>query len=54
MPAMDDRQRREVHEALLDADSFEDPPGEWQAAILEAGSRPTGPSDRQRPFGRPS
>jgi hypothetical protein len=33
---MDDRQRREFHEALLEADSFEDLPGEWQAAILEA------------------
>jgi hypothetical protein len=38
---MDDRQRREFHEALLDADSFEDLPGKWQAAILEAeGNRP--------------
>jgi hypothetical protein len=33
---VDDRQRREFHEALLDADSFEDLPGKWQAAILEA------------------
>jgi hypothetical protein len=33
---MDDRQRREFHEALLDADSLEDLPGKWQAAILEA------------------
>jgi hypothetical protein len=33
---MDDRQRREFHEALLDADSFEDLPGKGQAAILEA------------------
>jgi hypothetical protein len=24
------------HEALLDADSFEELPGKWQAAILEA------------------
>ena len=30
------RLRREFHEALLDADSFEDLPGKWQAAILEA------------------
>ena len=38
---MDDRQRREFHEALLDADSFDDLPGKWQAAILEAeGNRP--------------
>jgi hypothetical protein len=29
-------QRREFHEALLDADDFEDLPGKWQAAILEA------------------
>jgi len=29
-------QRREFHEALLDAESFEDLPGKWQAAILEA------------------
>jgi hypothetical protein len=29
-------QRREFHEALLDADSFDDMPGKWQAAILEA------------------
>jgi hypothetical protein len=28
-------QRREFHEALLDADSFEDLPGKWQAAILK-------------------
>jgi len=33
---MDDRQRREFHEALLDADRFEDLSGKWQAAILEA------------------
>jgi len=33
---MDDRQRREFHEALLDAESLEDLPGKWQAAILEA------------------
>jgi hypothetical protein len=33
---MDDSQRREFHEALLDADSFEDLAGTWQAAILEA------------------
>ena len=29
-------QRREFHEALLEAGSFEDLPGKWQAAILEA------------------
>jgi hypothetical protein len=33
---MSDEQRREFHEALLDADSFEDLPGKWQAAILKA------------------
>jgi hypothetical protein len=29
-------ERREFHEALLEADRFEDLPGKWQAAILEA------------------
>jgi hypothetical protein len=29
-------QRREFQEALLDADSCEDLPGKWQAAILRA------------------
>jgi len=44
---MDDRQCRELHEALLDAESFEDLPGKWQAAILEAeAERPAAP-DRQ-------
>jgi hypothetical protein len=33
---MSDQQRREFHEALLDADTFEDLPGRWQAAILRA------------------
>jgi hypothetical protein len=33
---MDDFQRREFQEALTDADAFEDLPGKWQAAILEA------------------
>ena len=33
---MSDQQRREFHEALLDADSFDDLPGKWQAAILTA------------------
>jgi hypothetical protein len=32
---MDDKQRREFHEALLDARVFEDLPGKW-AAILKA------------------
>ena len=29
-------QRREFQEALLDANTFEDLPGKWQAAILQA------------------
>jgi hypothetical protein len=29
-------QRREFHDALLGADTFEDLPGKWQAAILQA------------------
>jgi hypothetical protein len=29
-------QRREFHEVLLDAASFEDLPGKWQAAIIKA------------------
>jgi hypothetical protein len=33
---MSDRQRREFQEALLEADSFEDLPGKWQAAIVKA------------------
>jgi hypothetical protein len=33
---MDGPQRREFHEALLEASSFEDLPGKWQAAIMEA------------------
>jgi hypothetical protein len=33
---MNQSQRREFHEALLDADAFEDLPGKWQAAILTA------------------
>ena len=33
---MSDLQRREFQEGLLEADSFEDLPGKWQAAILEA------------------
>jgi hypothetical protein len=33
---MSAQQRREFHEALLDADTFEDLPGKWQAAILKA------------------
>jgi hypothetical protein len=33
---MDDSQRREFHEALLEAATFEDLPGKWQAAIPKA------------------
>ena len=33
---LDEAQRREFHEALFEADSFEDLPGKWQAAILKA------------------
>ena len=33
---LSDLQRREFHEALLEAASFEDLPGRWEAAILEA------------------
>jgi hypothetical protein len=33
---MDEGQRREFHEALLGADSFEDLPGKWQAAVIAA------------------
>jgi hypothetical protein len=33
---MDTRQRRELHEALLQAHTFEDLAGKWQAAILKA------------------
>jgi hypothetical protein len=29
-------QRREFQEPLLEADAFEDLPGQWQAAILKA------------------
>jgi hypothetical protein len=31
-----DLKRREFHDALLDADRFEELPGKWQAAVLEA------------------
>ena len=33
---MTDLERREFHEALPDADAFEDLPGKWQAAIFKA------------------
>jgi hypothetical protein len=31
-----DLQRREFHEALLEAASFEELPGKWQAAVVKA------------------
>ena len=37
---LSDFQRREFHEALLDVASFEDLPGKWQAAILQAEQNP--------------
>jgi hypothetical protein len=38
---MSDYQRRDFHESLLAAETFEDLPGKWQAAILKAeGNRP--------------
>jgi hypothetical protein len=40
-----DLQRREFHEALLEARAFEDLPGKWQAAVLKAGqNRPKLPA----------
>jgi hypothetical protein len=33
---MNTEQHRELHEALLEADTFEDLPGKWQAAIVKA------------------
>jgi hypothetical protein len=33
---MGEQQRRELQEALLDAEAFEDLPGKWQAAVLTA------------------
>jgi hypothetical protein len=33
---LDETQRREFREALLEAGSFEDLPGKWQAAVLAA------------------
>jgi hypothetical protein len=33
---MSEAQRREFHEAMLDAGVFEDLPGKWQVAILTA------------------
>lgn len=36
LSGLSDLQRLEFHEALFDAASFEDLPGKWQAAILQA------------------
>jgi hypothetical protein len=33
---MSPEQRREFHEALLEAEALEDLPGKWQAAVLKA------------------
>ena len=44
---LSDHQRREFHEALLDADGFDDLSGKWQAAILEA--EQNRPSSASRP-----
>jgi hypothetical protein len=33
---MGDFQWREFHEALLDANAFEDLPGRWQAAVVSS------------------
>ena len=43
-----DLQRREFHEALLEAPTFEDLPGKWQAAILEAEPEPAAAARRDR------
>ena len=56
-------QRREFHEALLEANTYEDLPGKWQAAILKAeqgrpnlrvlgDDRTTAPQGRERSTGR--
>jgi hypothetical protein len=45
---LSDLQRREFHEALLDADAFEDRPRRWQAAILKGGGESAEPTDRPR------
>jgi hypothetical protein len=37
---LDDLQRREFHEALLEAGSFEDLPGKWQAILKAEQNRP--------------
>jgi hypothetical protein len=41
-------QRREFHEALLDADAFEDLPGKWRAAILKGRRERAQSADRRQ------
>ena len=36
LTVMSAEQRRELHKALLEADTSEDLPGKWQAAVLKA------------------
>ena len=48
LSGMGDLQRREFHDALLEADSFEDLPGKWQAAILSAEQNRPAASCRER------
>ena len=46
---LSDLQRREFHEALLEASAFEDLPGKWQAAILKGEqNRPKAAAHQQR------
>jgi hypothetical protein len=47
---MDDRQRREFHEALLDADSFEHLPGEVAGGDRQRGAEPAEAAGRQSRF----
>lgn len=43
-----DRQRREFHEALLEADTFDDLPGKWQAGDPEDRREPAEAAGRRR------
>src|SRR5215203_4258411 len=54
LSGLSDLQRREFHEALLDADTFEDLPGKWQAAILKAEHNRPQPAHRQEPTKSPT
>jgi hypothetical protein len=51
---LSDLQRREFHEALLEAATFEDLPGKWQAAVLQAGAEPAGAARRHQRLARRS